>query len=37
MFAAPDQDYEKRASSFIDEVLWFAEAISVEKAKEPKE
>lgn len=30
-----DQSYEKRASSFIDEVLWFAEAISNQKAKEP--
>lgn len=28
-----DQSYEKRAESFIDEVLWFAEAIAVQKAK----
>ena len=28
-----DQSYEKRAASFIDEVLWFTEAIAVQKAK----
>lgn len=28
-----DPGYEKRAQAFIDEVLWFAEAISVQKAK----
>jgi NAD(P)H-dependent FMN reductase len=29
-----DPDYEKRATEFLDEVLWFAEAISDRKAKE---
>jgi regulator of extracellular matrix RemA (YlzA/DUF370 family) len=28
-----DASYEKRAASFIDEVLWFAEAIATQKAK----
>lgn len=28
-----DASFEKRADSFIDEVLWFAEAIAVQKAK----
>jgi NAD(P)H-dependent FMN reductase len=28
-----DPSFEKRAAAFIDEVLWFAEAISVQKAK----
>lgn len=28
-----DQSYEKRAASFIDEVLWFTEAIAVQKTK----
>lgn len=28
-----DESYEKRAASFIDEVLWFAEAIAAQKAK----
>lgn len=31
-----DSGYEKRAEAFIDEVLWFAEAISAQKAKAPK-
>lgn len=30
-----DPSYEKRAQAFIDEVLWFAEAISAQKAKAP--
>ncbi|HZX32568.1 MAG TPA: NADPH-dependent FMN reductase [Rhodocyclaceae bacterium] len=29
-----DPSYEKRAQAFIDEVLWFAEAISARKAKD---
>lgn len=29
-----DSAYEKRAQAFIDEVLWFAEAIATQKAKE---
>jgi NAD(P)H-dependent FMN reductase len=29
-----DPSYEKRAKSFIDEVLWFTEAIAMQKAKE---
>lgn len=29
-----DESYEKRAAAFIAEVLWFAEAISVQKAKD---
>jgi NAD(P)H-dependent FMN reductase len=28
-----DASYEKRASAFIDEVLWFAEAIAAQKAR----
>jgi NAD(P)H-dependent FMN reductase len=28
-----DESYEKRASSFIDEVLWFAEAVAAQKAR----
>jgi NAD(P)H-dependent FMN reductase len=28
-----DASYEKRAASFIDEVLWFAEAIATQKTK----
>ena len=30
---ALDASYEKRAAAFIDEVLWFAEAVAVQKAK----
>jgi len=29
-----DSAYEKRAAEFLDEVLWFAEAIADRKAKE---
>ncbi len=29
-----DESYEKRATSFIDELLWFTEAIATQKAKE---
>jgi hypothetical protein len=29
-----DPSYEKRAESFIAEVLWFTEAIATQKAKE---
>ena len=29
-----DESYEKRAQSFISEVLWFAEAVAVQRAKE---
>ena len=29
-----DPAYEKRAQAFIAEVLWFAEAIATQKAKE---
>jgi hypothetical protein len=29
-----DPSYEKRAKAFIDEVLWFTEAITTQKAKE---
>ena len=29
-----DPSYEKRAATFLDEVLWFAEAISDKKAKD---
>ena len=29
-----DESYEKRAAAFIAEVVWFAEAISVQKAKD---
>lgn len=29
-----DSSYEKRAKAFIDEVLWFTEAIATQKAKE---
>jgi len=32
--AANDPAYEKRAAVFLDEVLWFAEAIADRKAKE---
>lgn len=28
-----DESYEKRAAAFLDEVLWFAEAIAAQKAK----
>lgn len=31
-----DPAYEKRASDFLDDVLWFADAISAKKAKEKK-
>lgn len=31
-----DESYEKRAQAFIAEVLWFAEAIAVQKAKDGK-
>lgn len=29
-----DESYEKRAQAFIAEVLWFAEAIAAQKAKD---
>ena len=31
-----DSSYEKRAESFINEVLWFTEAIATQKAKDVK-
>jgi hypothetical protein len=30
-----DPAYEKRAATFLDEVLWFTEAIAAQKARKP--